>query len=296
VRSLFALPLLACGPSVVVPNPDDSASPETDPEPYIEIDTPDEPSWTAEELESILITAFETGIPDVLTLREHYRDFMLQAEEDCPLYEDSEHENWVGVWASECTTTSGIEFFGTALYQEYHSDKPGEGEEMRLDLGMVASYELTDTDGSTFVGGGGFILTRGPIEYGISWSAQIGGSYRYPAAGGWLGEGIEAGLFLDGVHGEARSLLTIDGGVGWSGVDIHFHEVLFDSYSCELYPEGTISVRDALGYWYDMSFDCGACAELVWRDQSLGEVCPGDALAAAVLTDVERMGGLEVEE
>ena len=296
MRYLPLLLLIAC-PQAPVPISGDSGSSDSTAaaEPYIEIETPSEPEWDASELEALLETAFSTGIPDVLTLREHYRDFMLEGEPDCPLYEDQNHTSWVGVWASECTTTNGTEFFGTALYQEYHGDDTGAGEEMRLDLGMVASFELTDTEGSTYVGGGGFILTRGPIEVGMSWSAQIGGSYHYPAAGGWLGEGIEAGVYLDGIYG-SRSRLTIDGGIGWSGVDIHFHEVLFDSYSCELQPEGKISVRDSQGYWYDMEFDCGPCAELMWRGQSLGTVCPGDSLVSAVQADLERMGGLEVDE
>ena len=170
-----------------------------------------------------------------------------------------------------------------------------DGEEYRLDLGMVASFELTDASGSTFTGGGGFILARGPIESGISWSAQIGGTYRYPAAGGWFGEGIEAGLYLDGLLG-IRNVLTIDGGIGWSGVDLYFHEMtlILTPVNCTL--EGTLSVRDDDGYWYDMTFDCGNCARLMWGDQDLGEVCPGEDLVAAVEADMARMGGTVVEQ
>ena len=275
-------------------DPTDTATPEPEADPYIVIETPSDPAWTASELEGVLANAFATGIPDVLTMREHYRELMLQADDDCPLYEDQNNDSWVGVWASECTADSGTEFFGTALYQEQHGTTSEDGEEYRLDLGMVASFELTDATGSTFTGGGGFILARGPIEFGISWSAQIGGTYHYPAAGGWLGEGIEAGLYLDGLLG-VRNMLTIDGGIGWSGVDLYFHEMTFDSYTCDLYPEGTLSVRDEDGYWYDMTFACEPCAQLMWGEQDLGEVCPGEDLVAAVQADMARMGGEVVE-
>ena len=163
---------MACGSPAIIDTAD-SSTPDAAPEPYIEIDTPVEPAWNPDELEEVLEAALATGIPDVLTLREHYRDFMLRGQTDCPLYENQNHESWVGVWASECTTDDGTEFFGTALYQEYHSDVAEEGEEYRFDMGMVASFELTDPDGSVFVGGGGFILTRGPMEYGVSWSVQL---------------------------------------------------------------------------------------------------------------------------
>ena len=86
-------------------------------------------------------------------------------------------------------------------------------------------------------------------------------------ASGWI--------VSDGLLG-IRNVLTIDGGTRWSGVDLYFHEMTFDSYTCELYPEGTLSVRDDDGYWYDMTFECGNCARLMWGDQDLGEVCPGE--------------------
>ncbi|HNC97997.1 MAG TPA: hypothetical protein PKW90_17840, partial [Myxococcota bacterium] len=41
-------------------------------------------------------------------------------------------------------------------------------------------------------------------------------------------------------------------------------------------PQGSMSLRDPSGYWYQIDFDpgCSGCGTLLWGEEELGQVCP----------------------
>ncbi len=255
--------------------------------PFWDVPAPADPSRAADESIALALDALNAGMPNAFDLRNTYRDFMIVSETMCPTRENKNAETWTGVWNSDCETSDGYHFYGTAIYDEM-SSKDGAS----LAVAMVASFELTDPDNQTFIGGGGFSLERSVIDGVTNIHSSIGGTYSYPPAAGWLGDGIEASLFTVGETTSDSTLVEFDGGVGYDTVDIYLTDVWIDSAVCGGAIQGAINIRDPTGYWLTLEFsDCSGCARLLWNAEDRGEVCPDGGFNAALHTLLDRLEG-----
>jgi len=248
-------------------------------------DTPEfgplEPALSAAEAVEEMERALSWGLVDAITIFDVYVGFLSQRDSDCPPMENKNSKGYSGVWATvageTCTASSGYSYFGLALFFEelQISGEEFEGQVFTTDrwgFSMVASYELTDPDGYTFIGGGSAVHSWELMEdESIQWEAFIGGTFSYAPAGGWLGEGIDASLFMDGSLINGRRLANLQGGIGYPGVDISFEDFIFDSDVG--YPVGTFRLRDSTDYWFSIELGAGGCGPMTWRHLDLGEHC-----------------------
>ena len=112
---------------------------------------PDTPTYSLDEMESILSQLQSGGLPHPLRVLELYGHFMEQRSGTCPQLENPNADDWMGVWDDDCSTSSGHHYFGTALYgADQISDE-------HIDVwifNILCSFELSDPQGETFVGGG----------------------------------------------------------------------------------------------------------------------------------------------
>lgn len=248
-------------------------------------DTPEfgplEPALTAEEAIAEMERALSWGLVDAVSIFDVYVSFLNQRDSDCPPMENKNAQGYSGVWATiegeTCTATTGYSYFGLALFFEeiQVSGDEFEGQVFTTDrwgYSMVASYELTDPDGYSFVGGGTAIHSWELLEdESIQWDAFIGGTFSYPPAGGWLGEGIDASLFMNGTLINGRRQASLQGGIGYPGVDISFEEFTYDSDVG--HPQGIFRLRDSTDYWFSIELDADGCGPMTWRHLDLGEQC-----------------------
>lgn len=254
---------------------------------------PQAPTWSAEEVLAQLDAALAWGIADMPTIGETYAEFMEHREPTCPSMEDPDSTTIYGVWQSNaCVTEEGWIYDGLAMYSggcegpEDNQEQPGQGYE---EGGMLAQFQLTDPDGLVFLGGGSAVHSCRWYEDGSGTCFdQLGGTFAYAGAEGWLATGVEASLFVDHVWGgEQGRVTTLVGGVGYPALDLSFQDVVLDWDACEGRPTGVLRLRDPTTYWHELHFadDCSGCATMTWRDLDEGEHCYD--LAAAVRPVVE---------
>ena len=261
-------------------------------------DTPEfgplEPVMTTEEAIEAMEQALGWGIVDAINIFDVYVSFLTQRDSDCPPMENKNAKGYSGVWATiegeSCTASTGYSFSGLALFFEGFqvAGEEFEGEVFTSDLwnfAMVASFEMTDPDGHSFVGGGGLGHSWELREdKSIWWETFTGGTFSYGPAGGWLGNGIDASLFMNGTLTDGRREAFIQGGIGYPGVDISFDNFTIDSDVG--YPVGTFRLRDDTDYWFSIELGEGGCGPMTWRHLDLGEQCVLIAPAIDALLDI----------
>jgi len=231
-----------------------------------------------------------SGLPNVIDYRNEYRSFMIHRDEDCPAFEggSSDTTEWVGVWFSNsiCISDDGYQYFGLALYHE----EQAASHELDLNFGMLASYELTDEDGSTFFGGGGINFGRIVDDDDvIIVNSFLGGSYRYPASSTLLADGTESSLFIDATASGDDLDLVANGGVGLGALYLYFYETSFSSSTCDFMPQGRVGIRDENGYWFDLEMTgCEPCAKVGLDGHVVGEACVGETIRDAMYSLAQR--------
>ena len=243
--------------------------------PFDERELPSSPEWGLEELEDRLLPLLSQGLPSVLDVRNSYAVFLAQREGDCPdLLDDS---SWTGNWEADCTTGGGYAFKGTGNLVELYDHEEGRS----YDLGMQASFEMEDPGGGRFVAGGISSYGHGDEGEDSVWEQELGGSFSYSGAEGWLADGMEASLHVSASVRDGRERLEATGGLGYPGLDMHFEGLKLNAYRCSS-PEGGFRLRDPSGYWFTMEWDCSDCARVSWRGEDHGELCAGEELGGAM--------------
>jgi hypothetical protein len=246
----------------------------------MEVEAPDTPDRSLDDAIALFTSRIARGLPTALRVREVYRDRMghRQLDPPCPSFENPEASSWTGVWQSDCVTDGGTRFFGTAIYEEVVAEDP---EDASFELAMTSSYEITDVSGVKFTGGGSMAMERHQVDDSLLLYAEVGGTYSYPGADDWLDEGSDTSLYVEGTLDEVAARFTINGGVGWPGLDLDFRQTEFSTASCAGLPSGTVRLRDPSGYWLALEFaDCDPCALAVFNDNDQGQACVGEAVAA----------------
>ena len=241
---------------------------------------PNEPILDVDTIESRIHASFQKGLPSPISLRNLYGSFLSQRESWCPHMENPDSTNWHGVWFDDCSTLDGYSFWGTAVFFEFTDPA--------WTMEAMASYELIDPQGFTFIGGGEYELDVVPNE---SWFFRVGGTFTYEPYGGWFAERGEASLFWDATFTNGVMKGRLDGGVGFSDIEFYFDEVFVDDEVCDGLPQGTIMVRDGSGFWFSLELsDCKPCGALIWNGADQGELCMGTQLQNAILnwrTEIE---------
>lgn len=232
-----------------------------------------------------------TGAPVLLA----YTTVMATADDTCPNYYDYNGNIY---WYDQCTTETGSEFSGYSFYYLYDNFDAGDG---NIYNGAQVSgvAQMWDADGHELAIGGAaanLVLTATDDSY-TYWYSVVQGSFSWDGAGTegtWVTPGMAPDLVLTALEYpdyNAR-MFYIHGGL--SGLGGVYDAVVFDNLTlydagigdCPEEPGGTISVRDANGYWYDMTLegqldtsvstkasDCDGCAAVWYQGQELGEVC-----------------------
>lgn len=285
--------LLLGGCTGSAPCPEDSCSDDAEPgagNPLFDVQVPTTLERPLEEVLALLEDRLALGLPTPLRVREVYRDLMNQREWDtvldlpCPTFEDQTSDTWIGVWQSDCDTTTGYHFYGVANYFEIGESDESDETTALFELAMLSSFEISDPEGLTLIGGGTMGLEREHAAGTVTLVANIGGTYRYPGASGWIGAGADTSLTVAAEVVDGQGTLTLSGGVGYEGLDVDFRATEFPVGGCDMLPGGLVRVRDPSGYWLEMTFaDCDPCAVTVFNDVEQGSACIGDALAAAAL-------------
>ena len=236
-------------------------------------------------LASVLASAF-TYNADVMF--QAYQQIMSFADETCPSVSAGDGGS---MWDTNCTATSGAVFTGfISRYdgvREDVSQRRMRGEAM-IDL----------PDGSQMVVAGELATA---VSSGVapSWSSDITGVMRYDgalAAGTWVEAESDVNLgytLVADVNGAVQSV-EMDGNV--AGLEGEVSAVVFNDFvldlmhtwPCPQEPAGNLRLRDVDGVWATLTFDvtgtveegfsvpegkCDGCGDLMFEEESLGEVC-----------------------
>ena len=197
-------------------------------------------TWKAKKAQRKAGSALEQGLPSIIKLRATYASYMIHRTNTCPTMENQESSSWVGVWQSYCNSSDGYSFDGQALYNEevngvtlQDQPPPQEGNTDEWYLNMVASFALTDPNGSEFIGGGEFenlwINDRSSNAENITWEGRIGGTYKHSTNTGWMLDG-ESSLFWEASEQDGTRTMLVNGGVGWPDQEIYFHQLLYQNH------------------------------------------------------------------
>jgi hypothetical protein len=260
--------LLSCQGNSVDTSVVDKDVPEVDEQQIISSE------WEVEDVEFILLSAFELGLPSLPMIRDIYASYLQQRTYLCPTMENPNSTSWVGVWQSYCVNEIGYTYEGQALYsEEIFVD------EFYFYQNMVASFLLTSLEETTFLGGGEFESLWQSQEEGFSWEARIGGTYRHSSSEDWLQNG-EASLFWL-VYGDERlEEIYLDGGVGYHFIEpevyIYFEHVVLKNNEFT----GRVLIRDPNSYWWEIIWvelddgtETSSCSKAYFDNRLMGEIC-----------------------
>lgn len=206
------------------------------------------------------------GFPDPFALRDQYQSFLGDGDELCP-------ENQNGMTTHEsCTSDNGTYFYGFAFFVEDHEfmGEPG------YVFAMHASFEYQRKNEASFYVAGGFgFEVMAPPDRPAEWMAFMQGSFEYPLADGWLGDGVSSGLAVRGVQEDENYTLRFEGGSGTGDTFLYWDEVSVSSDQCNGYPVGRIGMRgeDTEWTWWQLGDSCDGCGELTYADNELGTYC-----------------------
>ncbi len=272
---LPAILLASCGTDYPDP-PDMSTSTEPD---DTSPTSPPTPTLTAEDVAArIEDTLLLLGWPVPTTLRDTYLDALAEGDPDCP----GDPELMISpVTAMEgCQAESGWRYSGNALYSSLGDAEVGPVSSWNL----TVDIRLTDPQGDIFSAGGGVYFR---MEHGTGeerrYELTLYGTWLYTGAEGWLGAGISADIIGMGGWDEDSSRHTISGGLGVGDADLFFDDFSVGGDDCEAL-QGTVMLHDTIGYWYEISLDCGSCGSLSFAGEPMGEICLDADLIGSLLT------------
>lgn len=255
---------------------------QSEPEPE-----PDGTPWAAPEASladhlAALAQVLPGGLPDPTQLDAVYDEVVTHGDERCPIYEEVQEGDQSEVWSGGCSSAEGYAYEGLVTHTDMH-EKEGDLTVFR-GMGDLSSIRVTDANGNTFTSGGEYFLDLYEIAGQQVWASTVGGSWSYPGAAGWLGQGVTAAILVEGAGLRDETAMRVDGGVTWATVSLGFVEVEVDSEVCGGLPSGEVSLRDGSGHWYSLPFaGCEPCATAYWDGEAVGEACIGEEIGAALL-------------
>ena len=263
---MFTLLLVACSAET---EPTESPAGE-DGRVFVDTGEPEAPALQLAEVGAFLNGRFAETAPSAGSMAVAYTELMGHRTLTCPKAEYATLKTWV-VWAAEgedCTTEDGWVFSGLANAQGACEKIDGG---TMVDVGVLASFQVTDPDGLLFYGGGSF-NQRCEWTDAEGWcDGALTGAFGYGAVEGWLGEGIDSSVFVTDTWVGEDHELTYSGGLGFADGDVTFQELVVNAQGAT----GGLSVRDPTGYWHELEFaeNGGGCGQLRWRGQPEGELC-----------------------
>lgn len=244
------------------------------------------PVWSGDEALAQVEAALGHGLPDVILLRDRYIEGISHIDPVCPMRE-SEAATFVnGLWFDDCYSEQGFHYDGLGIFEEQHK-------QTSWYVNGVANFEITTPQGAVFAGGGEFALDLQATDTGTVWTSKVGGIYHEDGNADWLGEDGEAGLYVEGIWSDGQAWVSLDGGVGFAGVDLAFRDLRYDEAVCPNTAQGALLVRDPGGHWFRLDVeDCSGCGTLSWHDKELGPACFPEALVPQIRALAERQGRL----
>ena len=245
-----------------------------------------EATWSVKDVRNHLNNALRRGFPNAISLRNLYAELLQNRESDCPNFINS--SSWTGTWEANCLTSSGSTYSGTGTLLEFF------GSELPYDMSMHASFELQDSNGSSWHGGGLISFVHSIHDDEETWSHDLGGSYRYDSNQTldsqllWM-EDFAASLSTRmNIRNNERSLL-VQGGLQLAfesddsnPLRLHFEQLDWRPEYCQS-PQGILKVRDPSGYWFEIEMNCQKkCGTISWFSEDLGKYCSVSELLDAM--------------
>lgn len=210
------------------------------------------------------------GAPTGFAIGEAFLAYLENADEFCPAGQSP-----TSFQQQSCTTAEGWKFEGVGWY-DY--DQFDEGGDHYTVMSHGGDYRMTSPGGDVMSGGGGIGYELVTSDDEISLFTDFEGSFQDNRSDSWLQQGVSAvsELTASGPMGEIEAELT--GGMSVGPVFMDFSHVVFKENSdCSWEPEGTIGIRDDVGYWYtwEVAADCTPCAPVTFAPtgEELGELC-----------------------
>jgi hypothetical protein len=220
------------------------------------------PQWTAEEVESRLISALAGGVPDPVTLIDSYFALIETATTpDCPTFYGNNMEALPGCRANDWywggVAVLVLEEQQSSMVADFYATRVNEG------TGETLTYT-----------GGGMTGIIHQANEEMRGGMVVTGTWGYPESTGWLQSGISVNITVI-IGPDDASPNTLNGALGIGDSYMSFLGMELDPGACA--PAGTLQLRDPSGYWYDLAFDasCGGCVEVFWGEESLGQSCQG---------------------
>lgn len=229
-----------------------------------------EPAWSAAEVDQELAALLAWGLPWPAAVLQAMPTLMGGSDGSCPQMNGANMETLIG-----CTSQTGWYYQGVSIYSEQPSGWV-----------LMGDFYGVDPQGNRAVGGGMIGLQQQQQGNAAVQVAFFTGTWGYPPVEGWLGQTPSASLWIEAAEEGGQRQARIFGGYGIDGIYASFDQVTLSSDRCGGAPQGSMSLRDPSGYWYQIVFDpaCSGCATLLWGEEEMGEVCPD--LAGAL----ERLG------
>ncbi len=217
---------------------------------------PEEVAWTAQGALDRAALAWQSGLPEPLTLAEAFHEAMSHRDATCP----PNGEESFGL-EEACTSDEGWEYYGIAIFFDHVED------DRRFVTLHPGSFQILPPEGEPFIAGGEFVYEGVPSTGG--WEVSLGGTYDWPGHDSWLGQGSSLGVEMEGGPG----WLDLSGPMELHGSSVHVHELSWDEETC---PEGRLelSVRDDAGVWSTYTSDgCSGCGSVTRRGEDVGWGC-----------------------
>lgn len=234
------------------------------------------PALSAADVGLALDEALAWGLPTFPLLARTFTALMAQGDEVCTPSEVA----FELLMAGGCRAASGVVFSGAGGGVAGWNET---GEAYRYQL--RADFVITDVEGYSFEVGGDTQASVGVADGALTLSQELLGSFRYPPAGLWLGEGTSGAAWIEArVEDDGAVVAQVDGGYDLGGAAVYF-DALAVGGACGTAPTGGIRLRDDAGYWYVFTYgaECDTCGEVVYAgDVTLGRACvdPSAAFAA----------------
>jgi hypothetical protein len=242
------------------PSEEDSVLPPAEESGGAEVILRPDPAWTAEEVDAQLSTLLTWGLPWPTTVLDAMPTLMAGSDGTCPQMNGANMESLMG-----CTSQAGWYYQGVSIYSEQPSGWV-----------LMGDFYGVDLQGNRAVGGGMIGLQQQQQGNAAVQVAFFTGTWGYPPVQGWLGQTPSASLWIEQAEEGGQRQARIFGGYGIDGIYASFDQVTLSSERCGGAPQGSMSLRDPSGYWYQINFDpgCSGCGTLLWGEEELGQVCP----------------------
>lgn len=234
--------------------------------------------FTADDVAAQLMERVKFGAPSTPVLIETFSSMLREGDEHCPgggyLEQGLEYYPPAG-----CTADSGYWYQGVGGAGYGWVDLDWDGKVDGYLEAMKVDGAMADPQGNVFVFGGtvSFELTGDPVDGG-TFEAGFLGTYEYPGSTTqWLKSGVSTGYYLEGtIDSSGRWAFEANGGFAVDGQAMSMAGFTVNG-ACGTKPTGTVSVRDQLGYWYDLTYDetsCDGCGEVSFDGtEPLGRAC-----------------------